>query len=79
MRSPRKSVSAATAASLLGVSCRTIRRMVENGDLEAFRVIRSLRIVEESLSEFQRRAIEEFRRREAEKYAWTGDDRTSQV
>jgi len=48
--------SIAEVAALLGVSTRTVRRLIAGGDLLAHRIGRSLRISEADLSAFLARA-----------------------
>jgi len=56
----KKSISLKTAADLLGTSIRSIYRLIGEGQITAFKLRGSLRIVEESLSEYQQRQILKF-------------------
>lgn len=49
MASKERAISIAEAAVRLGVSQRTIQRMIDTGELRAFRVLRSWRIRESEI------------------------------
>jgi len=53
----KKSISLKNAALLLGTSTRTIYRLIGEGEVIAFKLRGSLRIIEESLTEYQQRQI----------------------
>jgi len=56
----KKSISLKNAALLLGTSTRTIYRLIGEGEVIAFKLRGSLRIIEESLTEYQQRQILKF-------------------
>ncbi|WP_035258333.1 helix-turn-helix domain-containing protein [Desulfatirhabdium butyrativorans] len=62
MEKPQRSLSIQQVANLLGVSKRTVRRLVDDGRLGAFLVRGgSLRVTEQSVLNFQIEAIRAYR------------------